>query len=142
MNDPRKADAPATAPPAFTPVPVRARRDGWTPDRQRAFIAALAKSASVDAAARAAGMRRETAYRLRARADAASFAAAWNAAMARHPRGFSAPALLWRRAMHGVRLHYVFEDGSVGTLYRHDNAAALKLLRRFDRLAGSSGKSQ
>lgn len=39
-------------PPAFTPVPVRARRDGWTPARQFRFIAMLAETGSPARAAR------------------------------------------------------------------------------------------
>ncbi|HEU0043331.1 hypothetical protein [Sphingomonas sp.] len=62
----------------FTPVPVRARRDGWTPQRQRDFIAALADVRCVVVAARLVGRSFQTAYRLRARADAVSFAAAWD----------------------------------------------------------------
>lgn len=43
--------------PAFTPVPMtRSRHDGWTPERQRGFIAALAQSGIVARAARSVGM--------------------------------------------------------------------------------------
>jgi hypothetical protein len=45
----------------------RIRHDGWTPKRQLDFLAALARSRSVTKAARAVGMSRESAYRLRAR---------------------------------------------------------------------------
>lgn len=66
----------------FTPVPrARARRNGWSEDRQRAFIAALAKCGSVSAAARSVGMTRRSAYRLIDAPDAASFAAAWDEAV-------------------------------------------------------------
>jgi hypothetical protein len=47
---------PSRAPPLpFTPVPVRARHDGWTPERPRHFIAALADTRCIAAAAAAAG---------------------------------------------------------------------------------------
>jgi hypothetical protein len=49
---------------AFTPVPVKPRRDGWTPERQLAFILRLALLGGVAAAAKAVGMSRESAYRL------------------------------------------------------------------------------
>ncbi len=89
-----------TAPvPAFTPVPLRIRQDGWTPDRQRAFLAHLRLTGSVEAAARAVGMRRETAYRLRRRPGGESFAAAWDAAMP--PRGMAHPDRLWHRILNG-----------------------------------------
>lgn len=67
--------------PAFHPVPVGARRDGWTARRQAAFVGYLAQTRSVCAAARAVGMGRESAYTLRRRPGAAGFAAAWDAAL-------------------------------------------------------------
>jgi hypothetical protein len=65
---------------AFTPVPVPARRDGWTPERQRGFIAALSDHGCVALAARTVGMTPQTANRLRKRAGSESFARAWDAA--------------------------------------------------------------
>ena len=47
---------PAIRVPDFTPVPLRARADGWTPARQRGFIAALARCGSILAAARHVGI--------------------------------------------------------------------------------------
>lgn len=67
--------------PAFHPVPVASRQDGWTHARQAAFIGYLAETRSVLAAARRVGMGRENAYRLRKRPGAAGFAAAWDAAL-------------------------------------------------------------
>jgi hypothetical protein len=65
--------------PAFTPVPMtRSRHDGWTPERQRAFIAALAASGVVARAARSVGMGPTSAYALRHRPGAESFVAAWD----------------------------------------------------------------
>jgi hypothetical protein len=66
----------------FTPVPVKARHDGWTPARQRAFIEALAATRCVVRACKAVGMSTVTAYALRKRAGAQSFAAAWDTALA------------------------------------------------------------
>jgi hypothetical protein len=63
--------------------PERCRRDGWNPERQLRFLDTLASTGSVTRAARAAGMSRESAYRLRARADSALFAAAWDKALRR-----------------------------------------------------------
>ena len=63
--------------------PEGGRRDGWTPERQLRFLAALARTRSVTRAAAAAGMSRESAYRLRARRDGALFAAAWDRALRR-----------------------------------------------------------
>ena len=78
-------DSPAAAPPdlpEFEPVPTVARHDGWSPDRQRRFIAALALLGSVAAACRAVGISSAAAYKLRGRADAAGFGEAWNIALA------------------------------------------------------------
>ena len=61
--------------------PAKPRFDGWTPARQLAFLENLARTRSVSAAAKSVGMSREGAYRLRRRADARLFAAAWNRAM-------------------------------------------------------------
>lgn len=63
--------------PAFTPVPLRYRRDGWTPGRQADFLGRLAETMNVAASARHVGKSRESAYRLRDKPGAASFAAAW-----------------------------------------------------------------
>jgi hypothetical protein len=62
--------------------PEQCRRDGWTTDRQVKFIIALNKTRSVTRAAAAAGMSRESAYRLRDRPGHADFAGAWDAAVA------------------------------------------------------------
>jgi hypothetical protein len=67
---------------AFTPVASGSpRHDGWTPERQRAFIAQLVETGGVAAAARAVGMTRQSAVRLRKRADAEGFARAWDNAL-------------------------------------------------------------
>ena len=63
----------------------RVRRDGWTPERQLRFLDVLGRTRSVTKAARAAGMSRESAYRLRRRPQAALFAAAWDKALRPQP---------------------------------------------------------
>jgi hypothetical protein len=72
--------------PAFYPVPTRTRRDGWTVERQADFLGMLAETGSVIGACEAVGISRKSAYQLRARPGAESFAAAWDA------DGDSAPA--------------------------------------------------
>lgn len=64
--------------------PQRFRHDGWTPRRQLNFLDTLARTRSVTRAAAAAGMSRESAYRLRGRPSAALFAAAWDRALKDH----------------------------------------------------------
>jgi hypothetical protein len=52
---------------SFQPVPVRYRYDGWTAEKQIAFIEKLADCGSVSAAAKHVGMSRESARKLRRR---------------------------------------------------------------------------
>jgi hypothetical protein len=68
----------------FAKNATKIRRDGWTPERQLRFLGALARTRSVTRAARAAGMSRESAYRLRSRREGALFAAAWDRALESH----------------------------------------------------------
>jgi hypothetical protein len=65
---------------AFAPVPVRARRDGWTPARQRRYVLALAATGHAGRAAALAGMSPQSACALRRRPGAESFARACAAA--------------------------------------------------------------
>jgi len=67
----------------FAPVPRKTRRsDGWTPERQRAFIAALSATGSPRQAARAVGMAAFGVERLRQDSGSDSFRAAWDRALA------------------------------------------------------------
>jgi hypothetical protein len=59
--------------PEFTPVPLRARRDGWTPERQFAYVVALAAFGHGGRAAHAVEMTEQSACRLRRRPGAAAF---------------------------------------------------------------------
>ena len=77
-------DAHGHDPAAYDWVPVlrKRRKDGWTPERQRAFIGALADCGVVIEAARSVGMSDRAAYTLRRAPGAEGFAAAWDAALA------------------------------------------------------------
>ena len=76
----RFADAPPEI--EFTPVVrLRRRRGGWDADRQRGFIAALARCGSVAAAARSVGLSARGAYRLADAPDGDSFVRAWDQAI-------------------------------------------------------------
>jgi hypothetical protein len=68
-----------TPPPAA--IPLRHRKDGCTPQRQQAFLATLAETRSVTRAAQSVGLSASGLYRLRRRAGAAAFSAAWDAAL-------------------------------------------------------------
>jgi hypothetical protein len=77
--------------PAFYPVPTRTRRDGWTVARQADFLGMLAETGSVIGACEAVGISRKSAYQLRARPGAESFAAAWDAALGGEGRKVTSP---------------------------------------------------
>jgi hypothetical protein len=113
---------------AFTPVPGhRHRADGWTPDTQANFIRALEAMGSVGKAARAVGMGRASAYRLRERPDAASFAAAWDLAIATgRTHQFS---IAMDRALNGVTIVRVLKGGAVDVSGGPDMAVVHAALR-------------
>ncbi|HVL78149.1 MAG TPA: hypothetical protein VM346_02570 [Sphingomicrobium sp.] len=70
-------DSPMRPTRTCTTVPRRYRRDGWTPARQLRFLDVLRRTRSVAAAARAVGMSRESAHRLRKRDAGGLFALTW-----------------------------------------------------------------
>ena len=121
--------------PAFVPVPLRGRADGWTPHRQAKFLGALAETRSVLAAARKIGMARVTAFRLRARRGAESFAAAWDAVLGRPQvarRKVTAEERI-HRALVGLLKPVMWRGQHVGTAVKADNSALLGHLGRLDR---------
>lgn len=109
----------------FTPVPLRARTDGWTEERQRAFILGLRLTRSVSETAALLGMSRETAYRLRARRGAESFAAAWDKALALPPLGAEERGTV----VDGRLVPVVRRHRFVGWRRKYDNRALACLLR-------------
>jgi len=124
------AAEPAEALPdyAFTPVPTRLNRhDGWTPERQRRFVAALAAMGSVARAARAVGMGITSSYNLRRRAGAESFAAAWDTALEEgRCRAFDRAM---DRAVNGFLVPRFYRGQIIGYLHRHDDAMTIAALR-------------
>jgi hypothetical protein len=67
--------------PDFDAVPRKYRHDGWTPERQRAFIEALADTGSVRRAALQVNMSSVACYYLRRQPGAEGFRRAWEAAL-------------------------------------------------------------
>lgn len=119
--------------PAFLPVPLRARNDGWTPLRQAQFLVALAQTRSVRKAALTAGMSRETAYRLRSKPGAESFVAAWDAVLGLAANRKVTPAERMRRAFDELVRPLVRGGQCVGLARKTDNSALLALLAQLDR---------
>jgi hypothetical protein len=110
---------------------LRYRRDGWTPGRQSDFLGRLAETWSVAAAARHVGKSRESAYRLRDKPGAESFAAAWDSILAQ-PRAarMSTHELLWHRAFYGTLKPVMRGGRHVATRHSPDDDAVLRLYRR------------
>ena len=118
----------------FTPVPRRRnRRSGWTEERQRAFIAALALSGSVRAAARHVGLSPRTAYRLLDMDGADSFAAAWDRAADIGRARIQADAL--ERAMNGAFVPVYRRGRLVRVEYRRCDRLAIALLGGRDHVS-------
>jgi hypothetical protein len=66
----------------YTPVTLqRTRHDGWTAERQRTFLAALAETGCISVACEQAGITARSAYRLRQHPSGAPFVAAWDQAL-------------------------------------------------------------
>jgi hypothetical protein len=63
----------------------------WTPEQQCLFLAQLDRTRSATRAARATGLSRESAYRLRRREPDGLFALMWDEIMARPPRLWVTP---------------------------------------------------
>lgn len=131
---PPHADAPqslAAALPSFTPAQLhRQRSGGWTPDRQRKFIEALASSACVTEAAASVGLSATAAYNLRRRPDAQAFRLAWDAAIDFGMRRLVDAALA--RAVHGVAVPVFWKGEQVGERREYPEHLAMFLLRAHD----------
>ena len=102
------------------------RSDGWTPERQMAFVAALAECGVVADAARRVGMSAAGAYNLRRRAAGKNFRRGWDGAL-HHARARLADALI-SRAIHGC-VEIIVRDGEVwGERHRFDNRHTMAVM--------------
>ena len=133
LETPAASDA-GRDPFAFDPVPVRARKDGWTAERQRKFVALLAAGCGPSEAAVAVGMTRQSAFVLRERAGAASFAAAWDAAVAfaRRRRFAAHPKGVAQRAREGVLVPRFYRGRLVAVERRATSGGMMRLLAQLD----------
>ena len=111
----------------FEPVPVRTRHDGWTVERQIAFIEKLADCGSVSAAARPVGMSRESARKLRRRFAARTFRDAWDAALDCCYEQVEEAAM--ERSKKGVARPIFYKGEQVGEWRHHDERLTMFLLR-------------
>jgi hypothetical protein len=122
-----KKDKPAIP---FTPVKVRRRNDGWTPEKQVAFIEALAQCGCVKEACERVGMGRSSAYDLRARKNAGSFRAGWHAALDHAVHRLEDAA--FSRAIHGVSRPVFYKGEQIGERCYYDERLTMFLLRYRD----------
>ena len=134
--EPDSPPAPRRMPrvPPFYPVPTRTRRDGWTVERQAAFLGMLAETGSVLGACEAVGISRKSAYALRARPHAESFAAAWDTALGAPLRKVTVRDDHFL-AHHGLVRVVMFRGRYRGSWARPDDSALLRMVRRIDRTA-------
>jgi len=153
--------APRPRLPAFHPVPIRTRSDGWTPVRHAEFIGVLAETGSVSAAAEFVGMARETAYRLRRKPGAEEFARAWDIALAIYARRSGKTVTLsaetvalprtpparkvtggptWRMICDGQWRPVLRRGRYAGSVQKPDNSALLGYLAQVDRSFRASRK--
>ncbi len=111
----------------FHPEPSR-KTGGWSADRQRLFIEALAETGTVHVAAKSAGLSARSAYGLRMRSRA--FAAAWDAAQQLAVGRLS--AIAFDRAIHG-RVEQVYHQGDlIGEKRVPSERLLMWLLTRLD----------
>ena len=124
----RSARAPI---PEFEPVPRKYRHDGWTPERQRAFIEALADTGCVSRAAAMVNMSQSNCYVLRRAPGAEGLRRAWDIALdfgLKRMKDFA-----FQRAMEG-ELVPVFHAGKLQGFRRKRNDALLMFcLRHYDK---------
>lgn len=129
-KDPRITRLPVLAGelPAFTPVPRKCERhDGWTPERQRDFIEALADTGSVDAACKAVNMSTVGAYYLRRQPGAEDFRTAWETALALGVQRVE--DVVMDRALNGVEEPLYSYGKLVGTRTRYNDRLLMFILR-------------
>ncbi|MBB3034955.1 hypothetical protein [Alteriqipengyuania lutimaris] len=129
MSTPEKPSA--RTPPETRAIHV-APEDRWTKAKMAEFLRVLAARQEVTAAAKAVGMSRQSAYKLRNRLKGEPFDIAWEAAFQHGYDALHQAAL--ERALHGVE-EPVFHGGEqVGTRRRYDERLTVFLLARRNSL--------
>ena len=108
------------------------RHDGWTQARQARFLRELAATHCVSAAARAVGMTRQSAYKLRNRLKGEPFDVAWQAAFWCQYDALAEAVI--ERAIHGVEVPHFHRGELIHTSRRYDERAAVALLALRERL--------
>src|SRR3954471_9390355 len=120
--------------PDFTPVPRKYRYDGWTPERQKAFIAALAETGCVDRAARLVNIAQQNCYALRRAPGAEEFRRAWDAALDFGLKRLKDVA--FERAIEGYLIPVFVGGKLMGFRRKHNDALLMFCLRHYGQDAG------
>jgi hypothetical protein len=117
---------------AFEAVPLRYREDGFTPEKQRAYVEALADCGIAREAAARVGLSEQAINRVRRRSDARSFDDACEAAHLFGARRLH--SIAYERAVEGtVRGHY-YHGERVGEERVYDNRLLTYLLGKTGHL--------
>jgi hypothetical protein len=121
MNEPQRI--------SFEPVPVRRRNDGWTVEKQYAFIEALAETGIVEDACRRVGMSRTSADKLRRRPQGAHFRRAWEISV--DYAAYRIEENAHRRSRDGVARPIFYKGEQVGERRHYDERLTMFLLRSY-----------
>lgn len=114
----------------YRPVRLkRTRSDGWTAERQRKFLIALAETGSISEACGGAGVSSRSAYRLRQRADAKSFAEAWDRAL--RLATIRLTTVAFERALKGTVRELWKDDHLIGTTRTPSDRMLMFLLQHL-----------
>lgn len=111
----------------FPAVPRKYRYDGWTVERQRAFIAELAQTGPVKSAARRINMSSEGAYYLRRQPGAEGFRAAWATALASGIQRLTDIAI--DRAVEGIPVPVFHHGEQVGEKRAYNDRLLMFVMR-------------
>lgn len=142
IRDPREASVDPALPPAedapprdildFDPVPLRYREDGLTPEKQRAYVEALADTGVAREAAARIGLSEQAVNRVRRRADARSFDLACEAAHLFGARRLR--SIAYERAIEGTLKGHYYHGERVSEERVHDNRLLIYLLGKTGHL--------
>ncbi|MEA3063878.1 MAG: hypothetical protein QOJ27_306 [Sphingomonadales bacterium] len=125
---------------AFEPVPLRYREDGLTPERQRAYVEALADCGVARAAAARVGLSEQAINRVRRRTDARSFDNACEAAHLHGARRLR--SIAYERAIEGTLKGRYYRGELVGQERVYDNRLLTYLLGKVAHLLDPPGEAR
>jgi hypothetical protein len=124
----------------FEPVPLRYRTDGLTPEKQRAYVEALADCGVAREAAARIGVSEQSINRVRRRADARSFDHACEAAHIFGARRLR--SIAFERAVEGTLKGHYYHGEKVSEERVHDNRLLIYLLGKTEHLLEPSREAR